>query len=52
MIKLVLISALVLKVYNPGLPVGVKPDASGTAVGTVLEQNHGNILHPVECFSR
>ena len=30
----------------------VKSDASGTVVGTVLEQQHGNVWHPVECFSK
>ena len=51
-LKLTLTSALVLKVYDPELPVQVKLDASGTAVGAVLEQQHGNIWHPVEYFSK
>ena len=38
--------------YDPELPVQVKSDASGTAVGAVLEQQHGNIWHPVEYFSK
>ena len=29
----------------------VKLDASSTAVGAVLEQQHGNDWHPVEYFS-
>ena len=30
----------------------VKSDASGTAVGAVLEQQHGNVWHPIEYFSK
>ena len=30
----------------------VKSDASDTAVGAGLEQQHGNIEHPVEYFSK
>ena len=30
----------------------VKSDASGTAVGAVLEQQHGDAWHPVEYFSK
>ena len=30
----------------------VKSDASGTAVGAVLEQQHGDFWHPVEYFSK
>ena len=30
----------------------VKSDALGTAVGTVLEQQHGDVWHPVEYFSK
>ena len=30
----------------------VKLDASGTAVGAVLEQQHGDVWHPVEYFSK
>ena len=51
-LKLDFTSALVLKVYNPKLPVRVKLDALGTAVGAILEQHHGNICHPVEYFSK
>ena len=45
-------SAPVLKVYDPELPARVKSDASGTAVGAVLEQQHGNVWHPVEYYSK
>ena len=45
-------SAPVFKVYYPELVVRVKSHASGTAVGAVLEQQHGNIWHPVEYFSK
>ena len=51
-LKLALTSAPVLKVYDPELPVQVKSDASGTAVGAVLEQQHGDVWHPVEYFSK
>ena len=51
-VKLSLTSAPVLKMYDPKLPVRVKSDASGTAVGAVLEQQHGNNWHPVEYFLR
>ena len=44
--------APVLKLYDPELPVWVKSDASGAAVGKVLEQQHGNAWHPVEYFSK
>ena len=50
--KLALTSAPVLKVYDPELPVQVKSDASGTAVGAVLEQQHGHVWDPVEYFSK
>ena len=30
----------------------VKLDASGTALGAVLEQQHGQVWHPVEYFSK
>ena len=30
----------------------VKPDASETAVGAVLEQHHGQVWNPVEYFSK
>ena len=29
-----------------------KSDASGTAVGAVLERQHGDVWHPVEYFSK
>ena len=38
--------------YDPELPVQVKSDASGTAVGAVLEQQHGNVWHHIEYFSK
>ena len=44
--------APVLKVYDPELTVQVKSDASGTAVGAVLEQKHGDVWNPVEYFSK
>ena len=50
--EIVLISAPVLKAYDPELPVQVKSDASSTAVGAVLEQQHGQVWHPVEYFSK
>ena len=39
-------------VYERELPVQVKSDASGTAVGAVLEQKYGNVWHLVEYFSK
>ena len=30
----------------------VKSDASGTAVGAIFEQHHGNVWHPVEYLSK
>ena len=36
-LKLALTSALVLKVYNPELPVRVMSNASGIAIGAVLK---------------
>ena len=45
-------SAPVLKVYDPELPVQLKSDASGTAVGAVLEQKHKQVWHTVEYFSK
>ena len=30
----------------------VKSDASGTAVGAVLEQQHGDVWHPAEYLSK
>ena len=38
--------------YDPELLVQVMSDASGTAVGAVLEQQHENGWHPVEYFSK
>ena len=40
----------ILKVYDPELPMQVRSDASGTAIGAVLEQWHGDVWHPVEYF--
>ena len=51
-LKLALISAPVLEVYDPALPVQVKSDASGTEVEAVLEQQHGDVWHPVKYFSK
>ena len=45
-LKLALTLAPVLKVYDPELPLQVKSDASGTAVGAILEQQHGGCLAP------
>ena len=45
-------SGLVLKVYDPDLPVRVKSDASANAVGAALEQKYENVWHPIEYFSK
>ena len=50
--KLALISAPVLKVYDPELPKRVKSDSSNTAVGAVLEQQQGNVKQLVEYISK
>ena len=51
-LKLALTLAPAVKVYDPELSVQVKSDLSGTTVGAVLEQQHGNVWHPVEYFSK
>ena len=38
--------------YDPELPMRVKSDTSGTALGTVLEQQHLIVWHSVEYFSK
>ena len=40
-LKLALTSVIVLKAYDPELPVQVESDASGTTIGVVLEQQNG-----------
>ena len=38
--------------YDPKLPVQIKSDVAGTAVGAVLEHLHDNAWHPIEYFSK
>ena len=38
--------------YYTEVPVQVKSDVSSTAVRAVLEQQHGNVWHLVEYFSK
>ena len=38
--------------YDPELPVRVKSDAFGTTVRGVLEQQYGNVWHPVKYLSK
>ena len=38
--------------HDPKSPVQVKSDASGTAVGAVLEQKHGQVWNSVKYFSK
>ena len=51
-LKARLLSAPVLKVYDPELPIRVQSDASKIAVGAILEQLHDNKWHPVEFYSK
>ncbi|GBG61682.1 hypothetical protein CBR_g23198 [Chara braunii] len=51
-LKATLLSAEVLRIYNPLLPRRVTMDASGYGIGVVLEQHDGVDEHPVEYFSK
>src|SRR5436853_528475 len=45
-------TAPVLKHFDPNLPAIVETDASDFALGAILSQYHGEILHPVAFHSR
>ncbi|GBG77977.1 hypothetical protein CBR_g25908 [Chara braunii] len=51
-LKAALLSAEVLRIYDPLLPTRVTTDASGYGSGAVLEQHDGVDWHPVEYFSK
>ncbi|GBG69803.1 hypothetical protein CBR_g4632 [Chara braunii] len=51
-LKVALLSAEVLRIYDPLTPMRVTTDASGYGIGAVLEQHDGVDWHPVEYFSK
>ncbi|GBG80622.1 hypothetical protein CBR_g31082 [Chara braunii] len=51
-LKAALLSAEVLRIYDPLLPTRVTTDASGYGIGAVLEQHDGVDWHPVEYFNK
>ncbi|GBG78040.1 hypothetical protein CBR_g25975 [Chara braunii] len=51
-LKAALLSAEVLRIYDPLLPTRVTTDASGYGIGVVLEQHDGVEWHLVEYFSK
>jgi hypothetical protein len=51
-LKTTLCSAPVLRTYDPSLPIQVTTDASGNAIGAVLEQEEDGYRRPVAFFSR
>ncbi|GBG89060.1 hypothetical protein CBR_g48772 [Chara braunii] len=51
-LKAALLSAEVLRIYDPLLPTRVTTDASNYGIGAVLEQHDGVDWHPVEYFSK
>ncbi|GBG73218.1 hypothetical protein CBR_g12935 [Chara braunii] len=51
-LKAALLSAEVLRIYDPLAPTCVTTDASGYGIGAVLEQHDGVDWHPVEYFNK
>ncbi|GBG64494.1 hypothetical protein CBR_g45190 [Chara braunii] len=51
-LKAALLSAEVLRMYDPLLPTRVTTDASGCGIGVILEQHDGVDWHPIEYFSK
>ncbi|GBG76702.1 hypothetical protein CBR_g22920 [Chara braunii] len=51
-LKAALLSAKVLRIYDPLLPTRVTTDAFGYGIGAILEQHNGMDRHPVEYFSK
>ncbi|GBG80929.1 hypothetical protein CBR_g31485 [Chara braunii] len=51
-LKVVLLSAELLRIYDPLLPTRVTTDASGYGIGAVLEQHDGVDWHPAEYFTK
>ncbi|GBG77797.1 hypothetical protein CBR_g25728 [Chara braunii] len=50
-LKMAMLMAPVLSIYDPTLPTRVTTDASGYGIGAVLEQHDRDDWHPVEYFS-
>ncbi|GBG66926.1 hypothetical protein CBR_g72681 [Chara braunii] len=50
-LKMAMLMAPVLSIYDPTLPMRVTTDASGYGIGAVLEQHDRDDWHPVEYFS-
>ncbi|GBG61699.1 hypothetical protein CBR_g23214 [Chara braunii] len=50
-LKMAMLMAPVLSIYDPTLPTRVTTDASGYGIRAVLEQHDGDDWHPVEYFS-
>ncbi|GBG90695.1 hypothetical protein CBR_g51204 [Chara braunii] len=51
-LKAALLSAEVLRIYDPLLPTHITTDASGYGIGVVLEQHDGVDSHPIKYFSK
>lgn len=51
-LKTAFTTAPVLRIFCPGLPLRVTTDASGSALGAVLEQNFDGKWHPIAFESR
>ncbi|GBG59111.1 hypothetical protein CBR_g32129 [Chara braunii] len=51
-LKVALLSAEVLRIYDPLLPTRVTTDASGYGIGAVLGQHDGVDWHPIEYFNK
>ncbi|GBG65534.1 hypothetical protein CBR_g51126 [Chara braunii] len=51
-LKVALLSAEGLRIYDPLLPTRITTDATGYGIGAVLEQHDGVDWHPVEYFSK
>ncbi|GBG86224.1 hypothetical protein CBR_g41129 [Chara braunii] len=51
-LKAALLSAEVLRIYDPLLPTRITTDASGYGIGAILEQHDGVGWHPIEYFSK
>ncbi|GBG86047.1 hypothetical protein CBR_g40948 [Chara braunii] len=50
--KAALLSAEVLRIYDPLAPTRITTDASGYGIGAVLEEHDGVNWHPVKYFSK
>lgn len=51
-LKKALVTAPLLRLYDPKLPTRVETDASDVAMGGVLSQKHDDGFHPVEYWSK